>query len=400
LLLLLIVLAFGLTGYLLPWDQRAYWATVVTINIAQLTPVIGDAMAAVLRGGPGIGALTLTRWYAAHVLVLPAALAALVGVHLYLMRHHGITGPVRPRPGPSRSFYPFQAARDLAMSGVIALVWIALASLAPPSLEPPADPTASDYVPRPEWYFLGLFQLLKFFPGRWEVIGAIVLPGVAFTWLALLPWIDRGGSRDWRTRRLALSGFVAFGLGAVALTVAGALDRPARATEEWTIQEQAGTVLIAGDACVRCHAPGRVAPPIEPGRIGRPADWLAMHVEDPTALALGLREAPPGNQHDRAAIVAALARLRAGRPPPLDAAASQIAVLFSRHCLRCHKMDRVGGSEGPDLTHAGRNGDAAQIERRIADPPSVDPNAEMPAFGDKLTVEEIRVLAAWLAWKR
>ena len=73
-LLLLVILAFGLTGYLLPWDQRAYWATVVTINISKLTPVVGEFVAALLRGGADIGALTLTRWYALHVLVLPLAL--------------------------------------------------------------------------------------------------------------------------------------------------------------------------------------------------------------------------------------------------------------------------------------------------------------------------------------
>ena len=69
--LLLLVLAFGLTGYLLPWDQRAYWATVVTINIAKSTPVVGPYIADIMRGGPAIGALTLSRWYATHVILLP-----------------------------------------------------------------------------------------------------------------------------------------------------------------------------------------------------------------------------------------------------------------------------------------------------------------------------------------
>src|SRR4029079_18811770 len=78
LVLLHVILAFGLTGYLLPWDQRAYWATVVAINISQLVPVAGDMIAAVLRGGEDVGALTLTRWYALHVLVLPPLLISLV----------------------------------------------------------------------------------------------------------------------------------------------------------------------------------------------------------------------------------------------------------------------------------------------------------------------------------
>ena len=99
LVLLQVILAFGLTGYLLPWDQRAYWATVVAINISKLTPGVGELAAAFLRGGPDIGALTLTRWYAVHVLVLPALLVTLVAAHLYLMRRHGISGPVTAEAG-------------------------------------------------------------------------------------------------------------------------------------------------------------------------------------------------------------------------------------------------------------------------------------------------------------
>src|SRR5262249_43692046 len=87
--LLLIVLAFGLTGYLLPWDQRAYWATVVTVNIARSTPLVGEYLAGVMRGGSAIGALTLSRWYSAHIIVLPAAAALFVVLHIFLMRRHG-----------------------------------------------------------------------------------------------------------------------------------------------------------------------------------------------------------------------------------------------------------------------------------------------------------------------
>ena len=98
--LLALVLGFALTGYLLPWDQRAYWATVVTINIAQLTPLGGEIVAGVLRGGDTIGALTLTRWYAAHVIFLPAALVLLVVAHVCAdapSRH------LRPGPAARRS---------------------------------------------------------------------------------------------------------------------------------------------------------------------------------------------------------------------------------------------------------------------------------------------------------
>ena len=158
-------------------------------------------MAAVLQGGSTIGALTLTRWYSAHVIFLPALLVGLIVAHLVLMRLQGSSGPVRPKRGTPFPFYPYQAFRDTVVVSIVLLAVVAMAWRGMPPLEGPADPTDANYIPRPEWYFLGLFQLLKYFPGKWEVVGAIVLPGVVAAFLALLPWIDRGPERDPRRRR-------------------------------------------------------------------------------------------------------------------------------------------------------------------------------------------------------
>jgi len=401
LMLLLVILAFGLTGYLLPWDQRAYWATVVTINIARLSPGVGEAMATLMRGGADIGALTLTRWYAAHVLVLPPALAVLTIVHLYLMRRHGISGPVRPRLGASRPFFPYQAARDLTMAAAVGVLLAVLAWKGAPALEPPADPTSSDYVPRPEWYFLGLFQLLKYFPGRWEIVGALIVPGVVGLWLFLLPWIDRGRTREWRGRRVVLSLFTAGLAAVVALTILGARDKPASQSSTWTIREQGGAVLaLSSDRCVSCHGPDKVASAIEPGRIGKSANWLAAHVEDPEVIAPGIREAPKTNDTENKSMVAALAKLRTGPPPALDAGLRRVYTVLAQHCLECHKIDGTGGTDGPDLTHAGEKLDAGTIELRIIDPKQVKADAEMPSFRDKLSLEDIRAVAGWLAGRK
>ena len=396
-LLLLVILAFGLTGYLLPWDQRAYWATVVTINISRLTPMFGDVVAVLLRGGADVGALTLTRWYAIHVMVLPLVLIGLVVLHLYLMRRHGISGPVRARVGPSQMFFPFQAARDLTMAIGVGVLLAALAWRGAPVLEPPADPTSSDYIPRPEWYFLGLFQLLKYFPGKWEVVGALVVPGLVMAFLILLPWIDRRPNREWRSRRLVL-GLVTMGLAAVVtLTTLGALDRPGSSAREWNLRERAGAILIeTSDRCTRCHGPDKLARPIEPGRIGKPHEWLVAHAADPEVIAPGVRPAPDSNEQDTAAILAALARMRAGPSPPMDLSTRQIAVLVNRHCLRCHIIDHIGGTEGPNLTQVGGKLDQETILRRITNPTDVQPDAEMPSFHDKLTPDEIALIARWL----
>ncbi len=92
-LLLVVVIGFGFTGYLLPWDQKAYWATMVGTNIAGQTPFIGPYLKKIFRGGPEMGAATMTRFYALHVLVLPAIVGALIMGHLFLVVWHGISEP-------------------------------------------------------------------------------------------------------------------------------------------------------------------------------------------------------------------------------------------------------------------------------------------------------------------
>ena len=140
-LLFLVVLGFAITGLLLRWDQGAYWATVVRIGIAKLSPFVGDQVAAIARGGPDIGALTLTRWYTAHAMILPVALLALMLVHLTLRSRDGLSGPVRAQEGVREPYFPNQAARDVLVIGGTAVVIVFLASSGMAPLEAPADPT-------------------------------------------------------------------------------------------------------------------------------------------------------------------------------------------------------------------------------------------------------------------
>ena len=202
--LLLLVLGFGFTGYLLPWDQKAYWATVVGTKVPAALPFVGPAASRLMAGGPAVGAATLTRFYALHVVLLPLLAFAFIAVHLLLLRRHSHAGPTT-EPDPREPFFPFQAARDGAviLAVVLALFWLAARHPAP--LERLADPTDTTSVPRPEWYFLPLFQLLKYFKGPLEPIGTAVLPGLSMLLLALVPWLDRGASRRPRDRRLVLA---------------------------------------------------------------------------------------------------------------------------------------------------------------------------------------------------
>ena len=401
--LLALILAFSLTGYLLPWDQRAYWATVVTINISKLTPLAGDVVAGILRGGATIGALTLTRWYGVHVIFLPSAVVLLIVLHLFLMRRHGISGPVRSRTGSPSAFFPSQAARDITMVTIVVVLLVAYAWHGAPALEGPADPTDATYIPRPEWYFLGLFQLLKYFPGKWEVVGAMIVPGVAAAFLALLPWLDRGREREPLKRRAIVSAVALGFISVVALTTLGWRDKPASAAtrETWTLREIGGRVFAQRLNCTKCHTETGLADPLEGGPSTRGPEWIAGHIVDPEMIAPGMRE-PPRTVHEReAAAVAAYTRRAArdpypGYPPNIE----MIAPVWARYCVGCHKIEGDGGTDGPDLTHEGTKHDAATLRKWITDPEQVDPDADMPAFGDRLTAEQLDTIAQYLALRK
>ncbi len=229
-LLLLIILAFALTGYLLPWDQRAYWATTVTINIARSAP-FGDFVSRLLKGGADLGALTLLRWYAAHVFLLPACLIAFTVAHLYLMRRQGISGPVKAVPGPPTPFYPYHALKDTIAVAVVFALLLTLAIVVKAPLDAVADPTDATYVPRPEWYFMSLFELLKHFPGRLEPVATMVIPGIAIALLFLLPFLDRRPEREAARRPLVIGSFLLAGIGIALLTYQGFRTTPAPSSQ-------------------------------------------------------------------------------------------------------------------------------------------------------------------------
>jgi ubiquinol-cytochrome c reductase cytochrome b subunit len=404
--LLLLVLAFGLTGYLLPWDQRAYWATVVTINIAKSTPLVGDYVAGVMRGGPVIGALTLSRWYSAHVILLPAGLSLFVVLHVYLMRRHGIAGHFNPRPLPSSPFYPVHAVKDTIVIAAVFAALLSLSTISRPPLEAMADPADVTFIPRPEWYFLGLFQLLKYFPGRLEPVGAIGIPTLIIALLVLLPFFDPAPDRDPRARP-RVSAVVTLVVVAVStLTWLGFRDTPSEKNEAvWGARAIAGQDIASRDTCTRCHAPGGAGPDLARGRINRDDQWIQGHVIDPDMIAAGLRQPPPIglNLIQARAVLAYVKKIRAAAPPPrLSAQDRQALDIFGTTCISCHTIDGDGGKQGPDLTHAARkpDRDAAWFERWVADPGEVNPDADMPAFGGKLSSSELKAIAAYLAKRR
>ena len=193
LVLLQIVLGLSLTGYLLPWDQKGYYATKVATNIMGVTPVIGPQLQQIAQGGTTYGHHTLTRFFALHAGVLPALLVGFLALHIYVFRRHGITVSEADQKKPIGKFWPDQVLMDaVACLGVLATI-LFFTVWKGAELTGPADASEAYSAARPEWYFLFLFRFLKFE----EVdklgleFGALYVPGAIMGVIALMPFIGR-----------------------------------------------------------------------------------------------------------------------------------------------------------------------------------------------------------------
>jgi cytochrome b6 len=202
--LLGLVLTFGFTGYLLPWNELSFFATKVGTDIPGVVPVVGPFFLRLLRGGNDVTGATLTRFYGIHVAILPALTTAFLAVHLFLVQEHGMSVPMRVRRRADRlpflPFVPNYVLRDSIgwLSALAALA--ALAAFFPTELGVKADAFKSAPAGiRPEWYFMSMFQTLKYIPGHvlgleGEMLGimAFLLAGLV---LLLVPFLDRRSAR-------------------------------------------------------------------------------------------------------------------------------------------------------------------------------------------------------------
>ncbi|MFO0760549.1 MAG: cytochrome b N-terminal domain-containing protein [Byssovorax sp.] len=453
-----IVLAFGLTGYLLPWDQKGYWATRVATGIAGTVPLIGAFLERTLVGGAQYGHATLTHFYALHVGLLPAMTLLLVAAHIALFRRHGLTPVQSSDPKKLDRFYPAQVGKDLLLGFLLLVLLFALSARghgAP--LDAPADP-ASNYPARPEWYFLPLFELLKHFHGALEPVGAVGIPTLVLGYLVALPFLDKGPSRALKPRLkllvpLALLGLGALGLGLKSVSADAADPAFARAREEASARAARALVLaqkgvppegplamlradpetrgpeVFARACAGCHRLGALGPPAE--EIAAPdldgfgsRRWVLAVLDDPDANTLfghtpfagsmpsmtrpprdpaaqALFKAMSADDQAKVAdFLTAQARGERGQGLPGE-------TIVRQRCTACHRLD--GKTDDEDSLAPELRGWASEawIAAQIDDPGSgktypkgaMAPTLEghMPAFRDTLSAGDREVLVAFLA---
>ncbi len=398
--LLLLTLAFGLSGYLLAWDNRAYWGTMVTTRITALAPG-GSLLLRVLgTDGSSIGRVTFARFYAAHVTLLPMITGLLILFHLILVRRHGVS----PAPGdeskPKKKFFPEQVFKDtvaiflwcVGVALMVALVRVPLGHV--------ADPTDTSYTPRPEWYFLFLFQVLKIFQGpALEFIGAIVLPGAAMAALVLMPFLDRGKMLKITQRTGAISLVVLAALGWSALTARAVMTTPKQIEDEQLEDPQPWQVIPAAQVagigafrdghCAECHQLGRsmAGPDLSKAASVKPSDWLMDHFRKPGADA---EESNLPTAQLRALVELVTKRgedaLEAWQTPPGNASLTEAihgAELYQANmCGGCHMLNGEGGKAGPALNGVRTRHDRAWVLAHFGDPEKYSPGSQMPPFDD------------------
>ena len=209
-MLLVICLGFGFSGYLLPWDQLAYFATQIGIKTNEALPLVGPFIADMMRGGKDLGTQTIERFFALHVWVLPLMFVGVLGLHLVFIQLQGIHEPpffekLPPEKKKYMKFFPDFAIKDVYVWLLVMNFLGLLAVMFPWELGKEADPLAPAPIGiKPEWYFLAMFQLLKLFPAEvgpitGELVGILLFSVVGVLWV-MIPFIDSRNAPAWRSR--------------------------------------------------------------------------------------------------------------------------------------------------------------------------------------------------------
>ncbi len=413
--LLLLTLAYGLTGYLLPWDNRAYWGTVVTTQVAAQAPLVGPYLLRLLGSQGDVGVVTFARFYGLHVLLLPPATALLIVLHVYLVRKHGVAPAPSDDALPPKKFFPEQVFRDTVAIFITFATLFVMAVVVRVPLEQLADPTDTTYIPRPEWYFLFLFQTLKLFSGPLEMVGSVVLPTLSILVLVLVPFIDRGKMRKVTQRSFATAVVCLAAIGWTGLTVTAVVTTPKPAVAaqidfsqptgwlELSPMEMSGIGYFRQENCTSCHTVGDGKPKIGPDLAGsaihKTGAWMIQHFKRPSAMVPG--SAMPSIQLSDAqlnTLAAFLLKLNPQNAVALQSApefAVEGALIYQKsQCGSCHMINGVGVKLGPPLNGLKRRRTEAWVEQHFRDPQALSPGSIMPPY--RFTPQEMQKLVSYL----
>jgi ubiquinol-cytochrome c reductase cytochrome b subunit len=431
---LVLILAWAITGLVLRWDQNGYWSNRVEVGIAAGTPVVGEAIQRLALGGNDYGNLTLTRFYALHVIVLPALVTLVVVAHIALSRRHGIKSVKRGTKVVPR--WPNQALLDaLAMALVFAVLLAFVIQQNGTSLEAPADPTRA-YDARPLWYFRWLFELREL-SGSAEQLVAMAVPAVVGGFLVSMPLFDHG-KKPGKLWLGGLAGLFAVVVGLTVMSFArdasddGLTERleqaemragraraiaktygvPATGGQDiWTMAPMWKARTIYAQKCSGCHdadSKDRKGPVIAPGHGNRA--WIAGFLKAPNSDPYWGRTkhskteqamAPVNTEPEKLDALVELIYAQSGAPDVDAAKRDRGKLLFEEACTDCHSLAEGVSGSGPNLAGWGSR---AHLHSFLSNPKSgihmgIDAS-EMPRFDAELTIHERDAVAEYLVWLR
>jgi ubiquinol-cytochrome c reductase cytochrome b subunit len=436
--LLLLTLAWSITGYWLRWDQSGFYAAQVELGIAAGTPILGGAIKSLAIGGNDYGNLTLTRAYAMHVIALPALVALTTYAHVSIARRHGPT-PIRKAPSVPR--WPVQSVRDaIAISAVFALLLGYVISTHGVDLASPADPTSS-FDARPLWPFRWLYEL-RVIAGSAEQFVAMAAPAIVAGFLIALPLLDRRTERAPSHRKVwlgALAGLFAL-IGA--LTVASfardsnddQLTRrrskaEALATRARMLAQTNGVPVTGAlevfktppmwkarsmfaQRCLGCHgadSKDRKGPVIAAGHGNRA--WLTQFLKTPSGdpyyahTKLAATDAAMKPVEISASDMTDLVELIYSETGAFDvdtAKRDRGAKVFEGACTDCHTREEgVVSTAGPNLSGLGSRDYYTSFLGNPKSPVHMGTDkSQMPRFDRELSIVDRDLLAEYLVWLR
>jgi ubiquinol-cytochrome c reductase cytochrome b subunit len=344
-----LVLGMAFTGYLLPWDQRAYFATAVGTNAASEVPLIGESLKRMMRGGADMGTLTISRFFVAHVFLIPACIFALLAGHIFLFRKAGAAGPINENPfhpvQKAELFYPRQVLMDLSLTALLIIGLGILSFVIPVPLGPPTNPADTQFVPRPEWYYLSVFQWLKYWHGPASIIGILIIPSILVVLVLALPFLDRSIERRPWKRPIAMGAYVF-----VLVSLVG---------------------LALRSQYLDSHDPG-IAQQLAK-QVSEEADYMQKPFE------------PELSSGSLAAANTALA-------DPL--AAKGKTIFEAQSCNACHGDNGIGSAAGPKLIGVGNKFDSQKLEALLKHPSTAMSQGGMTPT--ELNGEDLKSLIAYL----
>lgn len=375
--LLMLVLAGGATGYSLPWDARAFFGTRVAEGIAGGLPLVGDWSRRWLIGGADITPVTLARFFALHVLVIPSLIFLTLVARLFIFRERATVTAEEERR--LERWLRGQLARNAVVAGAVflALALYSLWSFAP--LGPSADTAAPGYLPRPGAQFRWLFQLLKYLPGQAASVVAVLLPGLIFLGLASLPFLNPPRVRRVIAHPRRTAGALLFALGFALFTTMTVISY---------MKDASDPIIRAQLARQTAEEVAFRAAPFVPLRT-RTSESTIEETASGAETTTSTQDAKPPATSNTTSTTAGQKTISPTSPPE-----SYVA-----KCSGCHGTRGQGVKIYPRLI-----GISAKPRRTVEDliaimnnPASYDLDPLMPSFADKLSETEKREIAEWMA---